>query len=129
MKRDRPLHQSDESYRRTLGLLRERVQKGVTLRYKDSTTTGDKYTICTLGLCDNEIKQSQDGLYRENRHACPHDRRFFDQAGNALPPPDDKGCFNGCFYTCRVFDPRQPGDRRTVGERILAVAAARVTDA
>lgn len=120
--RGRPLRQSDESYRNTLRELRRRVEDGTPLSYYDSTMIGDKNTECTLGLCDNKLEAMQDGVYREDRHVCPHDMRYFDvygaRTGAAIEP------VVGCFWTCAVFQ-RKGGSPQY---RILAVTDVLATD-
>src|ERR1700722_19606805 len=98
----KPLEQSDDSYKATLQELERREQTGVPLKYYDSETIGAKNTECTLGLCDDVIQGSMDGVYRKKEHACPHDKRAFTAEGNFLPF-DKYEMLSGCFYTCHIF--------------------------
>ena len=70
----------------------------------DSRTTGDKHTECNWGMCScapdvyttelrtwPERELLRGGVYGTRRHGhCPFDKR-------------EKLGFNGCFWTCRVF--------------------------
>lgn len=115
--------------------LRDIVASGVPFEAVDSTFTGDKYTVCSWGLCadtpelypdrqdwlwpekDHLIHGRVSPLYKKNQHLCPHDTR-------------EKGGFNGCFYTCifkNVFD--RPGTWSGVDrEEALARIDKRITE-
>lgn len=114
--RTMPLYQSDASYNACLVELKRRVKEGVDLHAYDDTTRGSKNTECTLGLCDDSIEESQDGVYARKHHFCPHDARYFTKAGE---PTGTRPDLNGCFHTCRVFQRKHRGG--SVIERIKAV--------
>ena len=99
---NRPLEQSDASYIRTLETLNNRVQVGVPLKYYDCEDIGAKNTECTLGLCDDDIQASQDGVYRKKCHVCPHDKRAFTSDGKPVAF-DQKDMLSGCFWHCHIF--------------------------
>jgi hypothetical protein len=122
----RPLYQSDESYRRTLKELGRRVEAGVPLEYYDCEEIGAKNTECTLGLCDDGIQVSQDGVYRTKDHACPHDRRFFAADGQPTSASGDASI--GCFYHCHIFKGNKRS-RESAGQRVRAVIATVKGDA
>lgn len=102
-------------YLLALERMRERIAGGLRLEFEDSTTTGNKYTHCSWGLCSEERAawpDAEDHIWpqqfeREGRVApldipspgCPMDRR------------EGKDDGNGCFYTCRVFNPLERGKR------------------
>lgn len=114
----RELYQSDESYSRTLRELQKRADAGVPLRYQDSEAVGDKYTVCTLGLCDDGIERKMDGVYPQNHHACPHDGRYFTETGERTAAPLEWAY--GCFYKCHIFKGSK-ASRALAPERIRAV--------
>jgi hypothetical protein len=106
------LNMSDKTYYESLLRLKERIENGLSLNYEDSTVIGDKYTVCTWGLCSDDKEQwpdpdmhlwpdqfTNDGRvapkYRENHHLCPFDTRN--------PNDDEMSLINGCFYTCMIF--------------------------
>jgi hypothetical protein len=114
-----PLYQSDASYNQSLLDLKQRARDRLPLTGEDSDAVGDKYTECNLGLCDEKIEESQDGVYRRPNHHCPHDARYFDVHGTRLPEREPD--LNGCFYTCRVFSPTRGRPLGDVYARIAAV--------
>ena len=103
---------SNDSYKKVLVRLRDRIANGLELNAKDSTDSGNKYTECTWGLCSDE-KQTwpdakehlwpdlflKDGRvaprYRTTEQLCPMDTRE--------PGGDEFAMLQGCFYTCKVF--------------------------
>lgn len=104
----RDLHLSDASYLRALERNRERIANGLELNAVDSITPGNKFTEASWGLCSKEAElwpDKEDHLfpdrmgtdiaatkYREYHHVCPMDTR-------------ERGAM-GCFYTCRIFQPK-----------------------
>ena len=117
----KPHKQSEKSYRKTLQILQERVDAGVPLKFVDSCELGNKYTCCTLGLCDEGVESEMDGESRERHHFCPHDGRYFTAEGEATNAPIDP--FNGCFWKCLIFRCSKES-RDLAGERIRKVAGA-----
>jgi hypothetical protein len=115
---NKPLYQSDESYRRTLMELERRVNAGVRLEYYDSEQLGAKNTECTLGLCHDSIEAMQDGVYRDKGHACPHDERYFTADGKPTGAARQRP--TGCFYYCNVFQGTKQ-ERKLAQQRIRAV--------
>lgn len=79
--RNMPLYQSDASHNATLRELKRRVAEGTQLSAYDDTTRGSKNTECTLGLCHDSIEDIRDGVYSRDHHHCPHDARYFSEAG------------------------------------------------
>lgn len=116
--RNMPLYQSDASYNRSLQELKRRVSSGVALSAYDDNTRGSKNTECTLGLCDDKIEESQDGVYGRRHHHCPHDIRYFHRDGS---PTGAKPELSGCFHTCRVFKRRKKDTQQDVLRRIEAI--------
>lgn len=97
----RELYQSYNSYRDTLATLKKRIVGGLALNYYDCEDIGNKNTECTLGLCDDSIEASQDGVYQTVGQICPHDSRYFNADGSLTNvTPEAPG---GCFYTCHIF--------------------------
>ena len=86
----------------------------------DCEDIGAKNTECTLGLCDDGIEASQDGVYRTKGHVCPHDRRFFAPDGQQISKTGDAS--HGCFYDCHIFQGNKRA-RELAGQRIRAVVA------
>lgn len=117
--RNLPLHAGDASYNAALETLKARAANpDFPMRFYDDTTRGAKNTECTLGLCDDDIQEAADGVYfREGRHTCPHDARYFDGKGNRQPPAPGTNTLNGCFYTCRIFSPSKVMKKRARSER------------
>jgi hypothetical protein len=114
----RPLYQSDQSYRRTLKELKSRVEAGVKLEYYDCEEIGAENTECTLGLCDDRIKEMQDGIYRGKGHGCPHDERFFTVEGEPIATVPISP--TGCFFYCNIFQGSKR-ERCLAQQRILTV--------
>lgn len=102
----------------------DRIQNGYPLKLDDSNYEGDKYTSCSWGLCYESIDQwpdaedhtfpisfEQDGRLSPLRcgegQKCPMDRRTIEEK---------KATFNGCFWTCRAFNPGK--DKLTADEAI-----------
>ena len=129
----RNLYMPQDRYAVALDRMRERIASGVPLRYFDDTTPGDKDTQCTWGLCAGDKASWPDAqdhlwpdrflrdgrvapLYLKTAQKCPMDRRDL----------QDKD-MNGCFYTCRVFNPKK-GDPRVTQEFALALYDARITE-
>lgn len=110
------LRQSETSYHRSMADLRARAQGGVPLKFYDSTAVGDKNTECTLGLCDDSIQDTMDGVYRGGRHACPHDSRVYTSSGDY----QDERRYEefGCFYKCHVFQTYLLG-RGNAAQRVI----------
>jgi hypothetical protein len=98
---------------------RERIVKGLALHYFDDDTPGNKSTECTWGLCSGEVSAWPDAqdhlwpdkftvhgrvapLYLKPTQKCPMDRR-----------PLKDSDMNGCFYTCRIFNPAKSEPRVT----------------
>lgn len=117
--RNMPLRAGDASYNAALETLKARAaDPNHSLSYFDDTRRGSKNTECTLGLCDDSIEESIDGVYfREARHTCPHDARYFDGQGTRITPPQGTNTINGCFYTCRIFNPSKTMKKRAGKER------------
>lgn len=111
--KNKKLQQSDISYYHTLLVLNKRVKDGTPLRYEDSEVIGNKYTICSLGLCDESLKEKMDGLYPAAEHVCPHDKRYATEDGEAIAA--DSVDSSGCFYHCRIFsEPNASRERAAV---------------
>lgn len=106
-----PLYRSDEQYAKDLARLREIALSDEELSLEDSNVTGNKYTRCNHGLCADEFKDDQNGVYYEKHHACPHDARFFNIDGSKIEPvPTGIVLANGCFWSCRAFGRLTRGD-------------------
>ncbi len=112
----RELHQSDESYKKTIVELKRRSDSGVRIRYYDCEDTGAKNTECTVGLCDDSIQEMQDGIYRAKHHVCPHDGRYVSEHGQVIEQKEMRA--DGCFYHCHIFKKHR---LRSAGERINAI--------
>lgn len=86
------------------------------LHAEDSTETGNKYTICTWGMCGEEKAAWPDAqdhtwpkqfeaegrvapLDRPEGRLCPMDTRS--------EASDPEELFNGCFYSCRIFQAKK----------------------
>ena len=114
---DRPLHQSDASYLKTLQELKRRLDKNVLLKFYDCEDYGAKSTECTLGLCDDSIQAMQDGVYTSGGHTCPHDSRYVNKDGTLCSTKTSDG--SGCFYACHIFK-KQSVKREDLAKRINA---------
>jgi len=100
---------SKARYRMALVRLRQRIADGIPLVYEDSTTIGDKYTICSWGLCSVDPEQWPDA----GDHMFPvdfiDDGRISVNRGYQQPCPiqrnaEDRGAVGwGCFSECRIF--------------------------
>jgi hypothetical protein len=103
----------DDRYLAALERQRGRIENGNPLTFFDDTTSGNKDTSCSWGLCDNAVEAWPDPqdhlwpdqftdrrrvapLYRDNGQTCPLDTR----------PRPNTG-LSGCFYTCRIFQARR----------------------
>ena len=130
MQPDKPMFAGDASYNRALEALKARANDpDVTIQFFDSNRPGSKDGQCNLGLCDEEIEAQADGDYfRDGRHTCPHDARYFDGKGNRITPPEGTNILNGCFYTCRIFSPSKTMLKRARAERIY-LARQRIRNA
>lgn len=141
------LYLTDEQHLSTLIRMRARIAGETTptpeLVANDSTTTGDKHTECSWGMCNDDptfwlhgelmfpdrpplirlmLKKgsrtveevpSVSSKYHQQHQLCPFDRR---EDGEKPMTP------NGCFYTCRVFRPSGPITR----EQALAMFDATI---
>lgn len=114
----RDLNLPQDRYIAALERIKGQVENdGLKLDFEDSTTTGDKYTHASWGLCSGSAAQWPDAqdhlwpdqfkahgrvapLYRKERQFCPMDTRPFH-----TKPPSSMDLFQGCFYTCRLFNP------------------------
>lgn len=80
-----PMEMTDKRYIESLKIRRAAIADGVELVADDCIMIGMKHTTCTWGA--HEERNSR-------RHRCPFDQR---------KTSDLKHDFNGCFYTCRIF--------------------------
>jgi hypothetical protein len=121
----RRLYASNQSYHDAVKVVRDRLETGVKVVAEDSTTPGDKYTHCNVGLCANDLGDAKDGTYWVDRtHHCPHDRRAFSEDGG--PPAeafDASTLASGCFWSCRIFRPKKR-DNDTRAKRVARAEAA-----
>lgn len=113
---DKPLYQSDASYKRSLDELMRRVKAGVPLKAVDSDEIGDKYTECTLGLCDRSVEKAMDGVYRADHHVCPHDGRFLESDGT--PTGTERKASSGCFFACHIFQKKGGSPKKRIASAI-----------
>ncbi len=100
---------SNARYRMALVRMRARIADGLPLTHDDSSTVGDKYTICSWGMCSNDPEQWPDA----GDHTFPVD--FMDDGRVSAERQCDQLCplqvthpkarAWGCFYECRVFQP------------------------
>lgn len=86
----------------------KRITEGLKLKYFDDDTIGNKSTHCSWGLCSEDREAWPDAqdhlwpdqfprriapLYPRDKQKCPFDYR-------------EKHDGQGCFYTCRFFNPK-----------------------
>lgn len=110
-------HMGEGRHQDSLRRLRKRIADGLDLCAFDSTTTGDKYTQCSWGLCSPDKEQWPDKFdhlwplhfekygrvaprYRQKGQMCPIDLR----AGAKEGKYDKLAMMQGCFFTCRIFE-------------------------
>jgi hypothetical protein len=119
-------------YLKVLKRFRDAIANGLSLRAIDNTTPGEKYTICTWGMCSEDPKMwpepsehiwpysfSKEGRVApldNDEYPCPLDRRKREQSDG-----------NGCFYTCRRFKPR-PKDPPLTREFALQLYDKRIIE-
>jgi len=111
--------------------MKARIQSQKTLDGYDCNHTGSKNTECTWGACDQSAEMwpdSEDHIWphwhkTQNRiaplgppqsHWCPLDRR----AGETFNP-EDMNHLQGCFGSCRFFNP-QAGEPELTQEYVLS---------
>lgn len=104
------LYMSDAQYIGILVRLKDQINN-VRLRYFDDTTPGDKSTMCTWGLCDDESKML---FPTSDLHLFPKEfpeRRAPKYFRKDQPCPNDydPANQNGCFYHCRFFQRKSDG--------------------
>lgn len=102
-------------YIAALKRIRDLIAKGIKLDFWDDDTIGNKDMECTWGLCSGQKEAWPDAedhlwpdqflkegrvapLYTKDYQVCPFDRRTSAEA---------KKDGNGCFYTCRFFNPKK----------------------
>ena len=85
--------------------IRDAIAAGRPLNFYDDTTPGNKSMSCSWGLCHDSAETWPDA----QDHVFPKDfekrRRITPLESRQLCPMDTRSeaAFNGCFYTCRVF--------------------------
>jgi hypothetical protein len=106
-----------ERYIAALERIKGQIESGLKLALDDSDEIGSKHTHASWGLCSGSAEQWPDAedhlwpdqfkdegrvapLYRENYQFCPMDTRPFH-----TKPPSEMDLAQGCFYTCRLFNP------------------------
>ena len=100
------------------------IEDGLQLDMVDSNVVGNKYLAASWGMCSSNYKlypDKEDHIWpqqfkHENRFApierpdkCPMDRRDSETV---------KGTLTGCYYTCRLFNPRH-GESRPNREQVI----------
>lgn len=108
------------------------IADGIDLHAEDSTATGEKYTICSWGMCDESAEQWPD----RDDHTWPDS---FDEHQRVAPRSAPGGCPMdrrtgtadesrwGCFYHCRIFSKElKRDDRKRVLELYDEAIATRV---
>ena len=107
---------SDARYRMALVRMKKRIEAGLSLSAVDSTTTGDKFTICAWGMCSEDPEQwPQAGDHQfpvdfiKRRRISP-DRRDHQTCPLQTDAEEPGATSWGCFYKCRVF--QKKGRRR-----------------
>jgi len=115
----RSLNLPHERYVAALERIKAQIEAGLKLELDNSDVTGDKHTEATWGLCSGSAEQWPDAedhlwpdqftnegrvapLYREDHQFCPMDTRPFH-----TKPPSELDLMQGCFYTCRLFNPNK----------------------
>lgn len=124
------LYMSQERYYLALKRIRALIADGIPLIFEDSTTIGDKYTHCSWGLCSEDPRawpDAEDHLwpdqfladkrvalkYLRDDQMCPMDRRVSEGS-------------RGCFYTCRIFQPKKCEPRIETQEEALHLYDERI---
>lgn len=122
-----------ERYQLALRRFREKIERGDVLYSYDDDTPGDKSMGCSWGLCSEAVADwpdAQDHTFPldfikrgrvstlPTKQPCPLDRRTDEQL---------KLNQSGCFYTCRVFNPKK-GDEPMTKELALRLYDQRIED-
>lgn len=98
---------SRERYLAALIRIRNLIANGLPLDFDDDTTPGAKHMYCDWGLCSDKKDAWPD----------PQDYQWPDQPDRVTPKHRTDSCLcpldkrskhngNGCFYSCRIFQPK-----------------------
>jgi len=137
----------DDRYLAVLERQRDRIARGLPFVAWDSDTTGDKDTEMSWGLCTGDLgawPDKQDTMWpdrkpRMGRHsnieptddpAYNHGRVYgVKHRTDDQPCPLDQGAVPsrwGCFYRCRVFNPK--GNGKPSREEVLRLYDIRIKE-
>jgi hypothetical protein len=101
---DKTYEATDQQYLDDLIRMRKEIADGIPYSFWDDDTIGDKDMHCSWGMAkcyDYGMKHPLPYQYRGVDHKCPLDRRS-----------NDKTDMHGCFWTCRVFNPKNSNSHK-----------------
>lgn len=116
---DRPNAMVREQYILQLERFRKRIAEGAPLETADSEEIGDKFTLCSWGLCDDSAEMWPE----KELHHWPHSfltegRTAPLRVGHGQKCPMDKRETGdrsfSCFFHCRVFQGPKPDQQEAL---------------
>lgn len=106
---------TDEQYLGVLKRIRKAIAAGEALVAEDCTDIGNKYTVCTWGLCSDKLE------YYPTPDLHTHPDMLPSTYSKKWVPPDRKCPMRkkgigpwGCFYDCRVFRGKKPNREEAI---------------